>query len=69
MKNGMVKKALKLGAKGLLHTLGFTLSVIADTSAASAKSKKHNPTLHETMCGEKMPLSDKYFVPDDKFPK
>ncbi len=66
MKNGMVKKALKLGVKGLLHTLGFTLSVIADASASSAKEEEHKPTTEELMCGERIIGSDKYYFPNQK---
>lgn len=35
----------------------------------NSKIESHQSSLPEKQMGEKIPFSDKYYIPDDKFPK
>jgi hypothetical protein len=69
MKKNIAEKVLKTLEKAPRYFLWFALTVITKVLADSAKKEKYKPTLHEIMHGEKIPFSDKYFVPDEKFHK
>lgn len=42
------------------------LSFIIDAWAASARSKKYEPTMQEKLAGKKILLSDKYYIPNNR---
>lgn len=46
--------------------LKFLLNLLADVLEDSAKEKEYEPTYQELICGEKIPGSDKYYIPDSK---
>jgi len=48
----------------LLKILKFILALFLQIFAS--KSKRLQPTLHEQAMGEKIPLSDQYYIPDDQ---
>lgn len=60
------KAPLRIRLKILFMFLKFILVIFSAMLVATMKRKKYQPTLHETMHGEKLPFSDQYFVPDEK---
>jgi hypothetical protein len=58
------KKERPLAVKVLKYTALFLLTVLE--TALGAKQKEHEPTWYEKTHGEKIPGSDKYFIPEDK---
>lgn len=69
MKNQPIFRFVKIMLKIVKILLRFFLIMFADGLQASNKVKRHNPTLLELHCGEKIPLSDKYIIPDQKIQK
>lgn len=69
MENRIGKNLLKMTWKILRGTFRFTLLVIFEMLNTPAKKKEYEPTMHEIMCGEKIPFSEKYFIPDEKYRK
>ena len=61
-----MKRVLKITGKILRGTLRFILDFLEDILDSSSKSKKYEPTLNDIAYGEKMPFSDKYYIPDEK---
>lgn len=49
-----MKKVLKFSLELLCHVLG---------DSVKESKKEYEPTLEETMRGEKLPFSDGYFIP------
>ena len=58
VKSGLLKKALK-------SSLRFSLELLANM-LDPGKEKEYEPTPLERTYGEKLPLTGKYFVPDDE---
>jgi hypothetical protein len=57
---------MKFLLKILVGIAKFTLRVFCRYCAASKKEEMHKPSMFEVMCGERIPTSDRYFIPDKK---
>lgn len=66
MKNTNELKFLTTLRKVLIASLRFTLRIFVRILDDSIKTKEYEPTLHERTCGQKLILSDKYFIPNPK---
>jgi hypothetical protein len=66
MKNFNSRNFFKTFGKVLLITTRFLLQIFFAMLDSSAKTKKHKPSQHEIMCGEKLPFSGKYYIPEEK---
>lgn len=53
--------------KFLKKSLKLLLSIVVTILEDSSKRKVKHPTQAELMYGEKLPFSDKYFFPDEKY--
>ena len=61
-----MKKVLRFCGKAAKYSVKFSLLLLAGVLADSAKAKEHEPTFQELTYGEKIPGSDKYYIPDEK---
>lgn len=69
MNNAEVKNVAKIISKAFVMTFCFTLKIFLAMLAATSKKKQYEPTFEELTCGEKIPGSDKYFIPEHKHHK
>lgn len=58
------KLVLKTSWRFLRPILKFSLALLA--IAFSSKTESKEPTLEEEMYGQKLPLTDEYFIPNRK---